>query len=262
MLQFRCANGQGRPPANKGKDVGFRCCSGPANAATVNLAPQKQAPMVEEPAVETNLAAALLKAMPPDHRAVTDASVAFDKVWRWHPRDNEELIIGRWRGTRRTGKPWHELPSSGVRNVRAWWPLRGRGGADKPGAGSEPQRSAPRCRGQRPRRRQTQLLLRHRQRGAAGTSSRPAIRWPRRRQSGTDAPKTRRPSSSCRAKVIAPGWSRGSIIARVEAEADWRAVTLADRTHDGAAAMRKQELVFALVSAHAAQNGQSSAKVC
>jgi hypothetical protein len=143
VLQFRCANGQGRPPANKGKDVGFRCCSGPVNAAAVNLAPQKQAPMVEEPAVETNLAAAMLKAMPPDHRAVPEATVAFDKVWRWHPRDNEELLIGRWRGARRTGKPWHELAIFKVCGNVPGLVARMRGPVevlDKPGAGSDPQK--------------------------------------------------------------------------------------------------------------------------
>jgi hypothetical protein len=97
LLQARCANGQSRPATTQAADVGFRCCSGPVNAAAVNLELDRQPPMVEEPAVEATLAAAMLRTLPPDHRAVPDADVAFDKVWRWHPRDNEELLVARWR---------------------------------------------------------------------------------------------------------------------------------------------------------------------
>jgi formylglycine-generating enzyme required for sulfatase activity len=96
MLQARCANGQSRPPSTQAPDVGFRCCSGPANSAQVNLSLHRQPPIVDEPAVEANLAAAMLRAMPADHRAVPDAEVRFVKLWRWHPRDNEELLIARW----------------------------------------------------------------------------------------------------------------------------------------------------------------------
>ena len=87
--------------------------------------------------------AAMLKAMPPDHRAVPEATVGFDKVWRWHPRDNEELIIGRWRGTRRAGKPWHELAVFKVCGNVPGLVARMRGPVevlDKPGAGSDPQK--------------------------------------------------------------------------------------------------------------------------
>ena len=44
VLQARCANGQGRPPANKGKEVGFRCCSGAANAG-VPVCPPASSPV-------------------------------------------------------------------------------------------------------------------------------------------------------------------------------------------------------------------------
>jgi hypothetical protein len=104
-LRTRCANGQGRAPAGKAKDVGFRCCSGPANPGGVNLALHKQPPIVEEPAVDAALGAAMLKAMPPDHRALRGIEVAFDKVWRWHPRDNEEMLIGRWAARPKDDKP-------------------------------------------------------------------------------------------------------------------------------------------------------------
>jgi hypothetical protein len=62
----------------------------------VNVTLHRQPPLVDEPSVEPTLGQAMLRAMPADHRAIDDAEVRFEKVWRWHPRDNEELILGRW----------------------------------------------------------------------------------------------------------------------------------------------------------------------
>lgn len=98
IVRERCASGQGKAPGESAKDIGFRCCSGPENAAVVDLKLSSQAPLTEDPSVDANLAGAMLKAMPKDHQSVDNATVKFDKIWRWHPRDNEELIVGRWAG--------------------------------------------------------------------------------------------------------------------------------------------------------------------
>jgi formylglycine-generating enzyme len=144
VLQARCANGQSREPSSKGKDVGFRCCSGPANPAAVGVTLQRQAPMVEEPSVEAGLATAMLKAMPADHRSLANVDVGFDKVWRWHPRDNEELLIGRWTGKPKDNKgAFHELAVFKVCGNAPALIARMRGPAAKvqsPGAGGDAQK--------------------------------------------------------------------------------------------------------------------------
>ena len=147
VLQARCANGQGRAKDAKAKDVGFRCCSGAPNTAEVSLTLNKQPPMMAEPGVEASLAAAMLKAMPPDHRTVAGAEVAFDRVWRWHPRDNEELLLARWTGkpTDRTKAPWHAIAvfkvCSGVPALiaRMHGPVAR---MEPPGAGADPQKAS------------------------------------------------------------------------------------------------------------------------
>jgi hypothetical protein len=96
ILQARCANAQSRPPSTQSGDVGFRCCSGPRNTSEVVLSLDVKPPLVEEPALEPTLAAAMLSKMPVDHRAAKDAAVGFDTMWRWHPRANEELLVGLW----------------------------------------------------------------------------------------------------------------------------------------------------------------------
>ena len=98
IVRERCAAGKGKAPNESAKDVGFRCCSGPENPAVVDLKIAPQAPLTEDPSVDATLAAAMMRAMPKDHQSVENATVKFDKIWRWHPRDNEELLVGRWAG--------------------------------------------------------------------------------------------------------------------------------------------------------------------
>ena len=146
ILQARCANGQSRPRETKAKDVGFRCCSGPVNPAEVNLTLQTHPPMVAEPGVEAALGAAMLRAMPADHRTVPNVTVAFDKVWRWHPRANEELLIGRWVGRPKDNKPaFYELAvfkvCGGLPSLLAH--MRGPVATlGNPGAGADPQKAS------------------------------------------------------------------------------------------------------------------------
>jgi len=109
IVRERCASGQGRAAGDTSKLVGFRCCSGPENSPVVDLKLERQAPITEDPSIDPTLAAAMLKAMPKDHQTVDNATVKFDKLWRWHPRDNEELLIGRWAGRSTKGTTWFEL---------------------------------------------------------------------------------------------------------------------------------------------------------
>jgi formylglycine-generating enzyme required for sulfatase activity len=146
VLQARCANGQSRPPTAAEPDLGFRCCSGPVSPAEVRLAPVKQAPMVEEPSVEASLAEQLLRAMPADHRATAAADAAFDRVWRWHPRDSEEILLARWAGRPKDGKaPYFELAAfkvcGGVPSLvqRMKGPVESLG---SPGAGGDAQKAS------------------------------------------------------------------------------------------------------------------------
>lgn len=109
VLRDRCAAGIPRKPGDKSKDVGFRCCSGPDNVALVDLTLVKQDALEPDKTLDRALAAELLKTMPTDHRTVDQATVSIDKIWRWRPRDNEELVLARWVGTPTRGKPFFEI---------------------------------------------------------------------------------------------------------------------------------------------------------
>jgi hypothetical protein len=109
VVRERCASGAGRDPQKSGAEVGFRCCSGAENAAVVDLALVKQTPLTQDASIENDLARDLMKAMPQDHQQVEGARVSFDKVWRWHPRDNEELVVARWTGKPSKGSAWFEI---------------------------------------------------------------------------------------------------------------------------------------------------------
>lgn len=146
VLQARCANAQSRPRTASEKDLGFRCCSGPANSAEVDLALSKQPPMVSEPSVEGRLAEAMLRAMPADHRSVETADVSFDKVFRWHPRDNEEILLARYHGKPKDNSgSYYELAAFKVCGGTPALIARMRGPVEtvgNPGAGADPQKAS------------------------------------------------------------------------------------------------------------------------
>jgi len=95
-LVSRCANGQGRAPLEKAANLGFRCCSGAKNTADVNITNTKQPALVEEPSVDAALNTRLIAALPKELRTATNAAVSFEKIFRWHPRPNEEILLARW----------------------------------------------------------------------------------------------------------------------------------------------------------------------
>ncbi len=109
VVRERCASGQGRDPEKSFQDVGFRCCGGPQNPAVVDLTLLRQPVLTEDARVDATLARDLLNAMPKDHQELADATVRFDRVWRWHPRDNEELIVARWVGNPTRGSSFAEI---------------------------------------------------------------------------------------------------------------------------------------------------------
>jgi hypothetical protein len=109
VVRERCASGEGRDAAAASADIGFRCCSGPTNAAEVELTLVREPAMTEDSSIDPKLAEKLMLAMPADHRTVDGADLSFDKLWRWHPLDNEEMLLGRWLGRPKRGKPFYEI---------------------------------------------------------------------------------------------------------------------------------------------------------
>lgn len=109
VLRERCANGQGRQPGLGSSDLGFRCCADASTAIQPFAPAAKQPVLVAERTVDPVLEEALLRGMPEDHRAIDGARIAFDRLWRWHPRDGEELIVARWVARPKKGKAGFEL---------------------------------------------------------------------------------------------------------------------------------------------------------
>jgi formylglycine-generating enzyme len=106
-LVGRCANGSGKPTKSKFPTVGFRCCAGARNDATVILPPStlpmferkpdREVATITEPfaAFTTNLWGS---------KATLSADYAFERVWYWRPVSNEELVIAV--GCEKDGGPW------------------------------------------------------------------------------------------------------------------------------------------------------------
>lgn len=109
ILRERCANGQGRAPQVGSSDLGFRCCADATNTAQPFVPPPKRPVIEQDRRVDPILEEAMLKAMPPDHRTIDGARVGFDRVWRWHPRAGEELLVARWFARPVKGKAGFEL---------------------------------------------------------------------------------------------------------------------------------------------------------
>jgi formylglycine-generating enzyme len=94
----RCANGLPRNPDVKRPDIGFRCCAGERNDAEVSLEisrrPNPLVPLLPNPELSRSL-----EALSPDAPAAGSSragpeSFRIDRLWRWYPVGNEELLIG------------------------------------------------------------------------------------------------------------------------------------------------------------------------
>ena len=145
-LASRCANGQGRAPLEKAAVVGFRCCSGAKNTADVNITNTKQPALVEEPSVDAALNTRLIAALPKEQRAVPNSTVSFEKIFRWHPRPNEEILLARWVAKPTgAGTPSFRPMAFKISGNQTHLLAQPRGGVDKaqnPATGAEPQRSS------------------------------------------------------------------------------------------------------------------------
>lgn len=108
-LDARCAFAKRGKPHQGNQEVGFRCCSGPDNAAKVVLRRPRRETVDRDPAITTEFEMTLIKAMPRDHRAITSVRLSFDRVYRWHPVANEEMVVARWKGKPKEGAPFYEV---------------------------------------------------------------------------------------------------------------------------------------------------------
>ena len=142
-VQTRCANGQGKSPAETAADLGFRCCGGPQNSPSVNLSLDNPTVLVPEASVDSALAARLLAALPGNMRSIPGYDVSIDRIWRWHPRANEEMIAARYAG-KKTGTPmafynalvFHLCGNTLVLSAKLRGPVER---LPDPGAGADPQ---------------------------------------------------------------------------------------------------------------------------
>jgi hypothetical protein len=145
-LASRCANGQGRAPLEKAAIVGFRCCSGAKNTADVNITNTKPTALVEEPSVDAALNTRLLNALPKDLHTGSNATAAFEKIFRWHPRPNEEILLARWTGKPNgTGNPLFRPMAFKICGNQTHLLAQPRGAVDRaqnPATGADPQKSS------------------------------------------------------------------------------------------------------------------------
>jgi hypothetical protein len=120
-LSARCAHPRKRDPNEAYGDVGFRCCSGKPNSARVVVEQKERTTVETDPDIEDAFKQALLKGLPADHREVAGVKLDFSEVYRWHPADNEELVVAIWQGTPEDGsRPFHEVAVFTVCSGRAW----------------------------------------------------------------------------------------------------------------------------------------------
>jgi formylglycine-generating enzyme required for sulfatase activity len=102
-VRHRCANGQSRSASEVSADLGFRCCGGLTNPATVQLSLDKRSPIEMDASVDPALASRLMANLPANMRTIEGFVTSIDQIWRWHPRDNEEMIVARYRARQQAG---------------------------------------------------------------------------------------------------------------------------------------------------------------
>jgi sulfatase modifying factor 1 len=94
-LVGRCANGAGRAPNRPGEAVGFRCCAGEVNDASVELKIVRGTKLEARESVDRALAdkirPALLELAKADLGDRSD--IRLDRQWLWRPIGNEELVV-------------------------------------------------------------------------------------------------------------------------------------------------------------------------
>ncbi|WP_437839006.1 formylglycine-generating enzyme family protein [Sorangium sp. So ce1153] len=98
-LVGRCAHGRGVKPDTRRPEVGVRCCAGEVNSFEVVLEVTRDRPLRLEPLFDARAAAQLSLLAPEEVRAAAGPGAAEDafkveRTWTWHPRGNEELVLG------------------------------------------------------------------------------------------------------------------------------------------------------------------------
>ncbi|WP_437320005.1 formylglycine-generating enzyme family protein [Sorangium sp. So ce385] len=98
-LVGRCAHGRGVKPDTRRPEVGVRCCAGEVNSFEVVLEVTRDRPLRLEPLVDPRAAAQLAELAPEEARAAAqagspEATFKVERMWTWHPRGNEELVLG------------------------------------------------------------------------------------------------------------------------------------------------------------------------
>ncbi|MGK4005949.1 SUMF1/EgtB/PvdO family nonheme iron enzyme [Sorangium sp. So ce1036] len=120
-LVGRCAHGRGVKPDTRRPEVGVRCCAGEVNSFEVVLDVARDRPLRLEPLVDARVAAQLSRLAPEEARAAAEAgrpegAFKVERLWTWHPRGNEELVLGA--GCARPGGAEPAPPGRGKRAKR------------------------------------------------------------------------------------------------------------------------------------------------
>jgi len=94
-LVGRCANARGRAPDSKSPSVGFRCCAGPVNPASVSLKIVRGRKLESRDSVDAKLAQMVREHFPDAAREQLHdpADFQFQRRWVWRPIGNEELQV-------------------------------------------------------------------------------------------------------------------------------------------------------------------------
>lgn len=91
----RCANVESAPPGERSGTIGFRCCAGPENAATVQLEPTFRPGLVPRASFSAELEKSLIAALPAQSKEALEVGGAIEshRGWLWRPVENDELHL-------------------------------------------------------------------------------------------------------------------------------------------------------------------------
>lgn len=95
-LVGRCANAMPRPQEQASSEVGFRCCKGDVNEASVRVSSGTGKTFEQRPRLEPELRAQLLESVPAEvHEAAGGGEpiMSFVGVWDWRPIGNVPLLV-------------------------------------------------------------------------------------------------------------------------------------------------------------------------
>jgi formylglycine-generating enzyme required for sulfatase activity len=95
-LTGRCANGRPRAPRGAAPDIGFRCCKGEPNPATVRLRLEGRPGLASRGRPERAVAGVLEGLVPDSARAslAEHGNFSVSDLWHWRPIANEQLTVG------------------------------------------------------------------------------------------------------------------------------------------------------------------------